>query len=74
MMLGGGIDPQHVGKFLDKDHICLKPTVVENMFPVDKDLNMMVRRIQDEYPKYVKDSTTGQISFAQQIGTKINST
>ena len=33
--LGGGIEPKPEGKFLDKNHICLKPTAIENMYPVD---------------------------------------
>ena len=44
MKLGGGIEPRQGGKYFDPDHICLKPSMVENMFPINKDLNMMVRR------------------------------
>ena len=50
LKLGGNIDPKKEGKFLDKAHICLKPTDIENLYPVQKEVNMMVRRNQDEYP------------------------
>lgn len=66
--LGGGIEPKASGKYLDKNHINLKPTKVENMYPVQQDLNMMVRRNVDEYPEYVKNKT-GQSSFTRLIET-----
>jgi len=66
--LGGGIEPKAQGKYLDKNHINLKPTNVENMYPVQTDLNMMVRRNVDEYPEYVKNKT-GQSSFTRLIET-----
>jgi protein associated with RNAse G/E len=53
--LGGGIEPKKEGKFLDKDHINMKPTKVENMYPYTAELNMMVRRNVDEYPEYIKN-------------------
>jgi len=66
--LGGGIEPKVSGKYLDKNHINLKPTKVENMYPVQQDLNMMVRRNVDEYPEYIKNKT-GQSSFTRLIET-----
>lgn len=61
--LGGNMDAPPSGKYLDPNHICLKPTEVKNLYPADPSLNMMVRRIEDEYPQYVKNDTTGDINF-----------
>ena len=44
MKLGGMQDPKPEGKFLDKNHICLKPTKIENMYPIQNEVNMLVRR------------------------------
>ena len=61
LKLAGNIDPPEKGKYLDRSHICLKPTNTEDMYPVSNDINMMVRRNQDEYPKYVKNNESGQL-------------
>ena len=50
MALGGEIAEPKSGKFTDKNHPMLKPTNVEQMYPVDPDKNMLVRRNHDEYP------------------------
>lgn len=58
--LGGGKNPKAQGKYLDKDHINLKPTNVAALYPYEADLNMMVRRNVDEYPEYIKTKTGDQ--------------
>ena len=50
MKLGGDIVEPKTGKFLDREHPCTKQTNVEQMYPVDREKNMLVRRNHDEYP------------------------
>ena len=50
LRLGGDKDPPATGKYLDKDHKCLQKTAQENLYPVDFERNMLIRRNQDEYP------------------------
>ena len=68
LSLGGNIDPPVTGKFLDKNHICLKRTNQENLYPIDLETNMLVRRNHDEYPQYIKNET-GDLKFTRQINT-----
>ena len=56
MALGGDIAVPKSGKFTDKNHPCLQPTSVDQMYPVNPDKNMLVRRNHDEYPQYEKDA------------------
>lgn len=72
LQLGGGIEPKPEGKYKDVDHVCLKPTHTENMYPID-DTNTMVRRNNDEFPVYTKDSETGAVTYRTQIETKEDS-
>ena len=62
------IEAKPEGKYLDKNHTCLRPTKIENMYPVDLDKNMLVRRNHDEYPQYIKNETGG-VGYTQQIET-----
>ena len=69
MELGGNIDAAQIGKYLDPTHKALKPTEVENLYQVNHEVNTMVRRNPDDYPEYVKNSSTGQLDFIRQIET-----
>ena len=67
--LGGMKSPKPTGKYIDFNHVNMKPTQPENMYPYEKDLNMMVRRNQDDFPQYRKGET-GEASFKRMIDTQ----
>mmetsp|Transcript_3254 Transcript_3254/g.4393 ORF Transcript_3254/g.4393 Transcript_3254/m.4393 type:complete len:89 (+) Transcript_3254:41-307(+) len=57
MKLGGNTDAMHRGKKLDQENINKKPTKAADMYLMEEELNMMHRRIRDEYPLYAEDGT-----------------
>jgi len=57
MGLGGNTDEVLRGKLRDIDNINNKPTNTNDMYEVVQDLNMMHRRVVDEYPVYAKDGS-----------------
>jgi hypothetical protein len=57
MDLGGHIEEVQKGKLRDIENINTKPTNTSDLYHVVEDLNMMHRRVVDEYPVYAKDGT-----------------
>ena len=55
------------GKFFDKNHICLKPTNVENMYPIDNEkYGLVTKKNSDEYPEYKKNEN-GEVHFTRKV-------
>ena len=57
MKLGGELDHIHRGKLGDPNNVNMKPTKTSDMYHQVEDLNMLHRRIVDEYPEYAKDGS-----------------
>lgn len=56
MGLGSMLDLVVKGKLHDWENVNNKPSNLEDMY-YHEDVNMMVRRVVDEYPEYAKDGT-----------------
>ena len=56
MGLGGMIDTVIKGKLHDWNNVNNKPSNLADMYHID-DINMMHRRVVDEYPEYAKDGS-----------------
>ena len=56
MKLGGNIDEVLKGKKPDSENVNCKGTHASDMYLLEK-INMMHRRVKDEYPAYAKDGS-----------------
>ena len=56
MKLGGGLDEIRKGRLRDEGNINCKGSSTADMYLIE-DLNMLHRRIKDEYPLYGKDGS-----------------
>ena len=57
MELGSMLDEVIKGKYHDWNNINNKPSKTEDMYMVNEDINMMHRRVMDEYPEYAADGS-----------------
>ena len=57
MELGGNLEEKISHRFHDLNNINNKPSIPADMYNMDPNLNMLHRRVVDEYPVYSKDGT-----------------